>query len=180
MPRLTRRHILQASTGIAVGSIAGCTSLGGRAGDADQPHTCPTSPSEGRPSASVYISAIVPNPEGSDRAALNDETVVLELARDGPTDLAGYTLVYCQRHAYEFPDTMSDIESGATIEIHTGDGESGVDASAPPEYNLFVGQTEPLLSNDGMQLTITSSAGDVLDSIRYPSLGPGERYVRPE
>lgn len=180
MTRFTRRRVLQASSGIAIGSIAGCTSPGGQAGNSTQPPTCPTSPSDGRPSASVYISEVSPNPEGSGGSALNDETVVVELTSDGPTDLSGYKLVYCQRHSYEFPDTVSDIEPGATVEIHTGDGEFGVDASSPPEYSLFVGRTEPLLSNDGMQLTIQSPTGDVLDSVRYPSLAPGERYVRPE
>lgn len=185
MARRTRRRVLQASAGIIIGSIAGCTSLGSPSEDSDQTPTATptpsnTPPSNDPPSASIYISEVRPNPEGSDDSNLNGETVLVEMKDDRPTDISGYSLVYSQRHTYEFPDNVSDVESGSTIEIHSGDGEFGVDASAPPEYNLFVGRTNPLLSNEGMELELQNSDGEVIDSMEYPSLGPGERYVRPE
>lgn len=129
---------------------------------------------------SIYISEILANPEGPDVDAVSDESVLVEVNADTGQDLSGYTLAYGTRHEYVFPDRVSVVEPGASIELISGRGTDEVSHSARPTYTLFVGSDTPLLANDGMRLTLHDRAGTTVDSVTYGSMGEGVLYVRPE
>lgn len=176
----TRRQMLAACGGTTLGALAGCATLGSITDQPSDEPTCPDNPGVESPSSDVYISAVVAAQTESDDVSLNQETVLIETTDAAPTDLSGYALVYCGRAVYEFPDLVSDVQPGADLQIHSGSGENGVDTSAPPEYSLFVDSETELLANDGMALAIRAANNEVIDSIAYPSLAPGQRWVRPE
>jgi hypothetical protein len=129
---------------------------------------------------SVYVSEVLPNPEGPDAEALGAEYVLVETAGDTTLDLSGYALSYGGRHEYVFPDVVSTVDAGANLEIHTGHGSDSVSTATPPTYSLFVGSDAPLLANDGMRLTLRNRADTTVDSVEYWSMAEGTRYVRPE
>lgn len=128
----------------------------------------------------VPIAEIVANPVGTDGSNLDGETVRLEFAGDVESfDLAGFTLTYePSGHTHEFSDFVSgDMRRGTTVEVHSGDGERGVDGSSPPEYSLSVGSSDPLLPNDGGTLTLRNPDGSAISEVTYPALAEGETYV---
>ncbi len=131
----------------------------------------------------VYISEVWPNPEGEDGTALNDEVVLLEMNAETTMDLSGFMLVYGQRKKFTFRNAVSSVRSGESVEIHSGSGSDHKDTTSHPEdpdYILYVGSDKPLLDNDGMRLTLKNSEGNVIDTVRYPKLGPGAVWARPE
>lgn len=145
----------------------------------------------------MAFSEIAANPTGVDAANLDEEVVVLEVADPDPQlevadpdpqrpaddetkyRLQGFELAYGGRR-YAFPDILDAVPPGSDIDVHTGEGDDAVNASAPPEYVLHVGSAEPLLANDGQRLALRDGDGDVVDEVSYPQLQPGQRWVRPE
>jgi hypothetical protein len=196
---MKRRRLLHGSGLLVAGALGGCSSPASSGGtetdsrsrtdtntdaeSAANPSTPvgtvqrTTAPAVGR---SVYVSTVLPNPEGPDVDALDEEYVLVETAGDATLDLSGYTLTYGRRDEYVFPDLVSDVEPGGSVDVHTGDGSGGVDASTPPRYSLYVGSDAPLLANDGMRLTIRDRDGTRVDSVEYWAMDEGVRYVRPE
>lgn len=128
----------------------------------------------------VYVSEVLPNPEGPDAEALGEEYVLVETAGETTLDLSGYSLSYGRRHEYVFPDVVSAVDAGANLEIHTGHGSDSVGTATPPTYSLFVGSDTPLLTNDGMRLAVRDRTGTTVDHVEYRSTGEGGLYVRPE
>lgn len=179
MQTTTRRELL-AACGATVGAFAGCTTLG----EADDPNggdaSCPDAPGSDPPTSDVYIAAVFATPDETDDSTPAQETILVETTQQAPADLSGYTLVYCGEQVYEFPELVSNVQPGADIQIYSGPGEDGVDASSPPEYTLHVGSETELLANDGMRLAIRTPEDGVVDAVAYPTLAPGEPYDRPQ
>lgn len=148
--------------------------------------TTPDEPTENgtgalrKPKDSLKISKVAANPKGRDSEHLNHEIVTLEAWGTEPINATGYTLEYDTSRKYTFPKFTSDLPRGTTIEVHSGPGENGVDASAPPEYALFVGSETPLLNNGGETLVLRNPNGTVVQKVSYPALNEGVPYVLPE
>jgi len=128
----------------------------------------------------IYISEVIANPLGNDDENLNQETVLIEINADTDRDLSGFTLLYSNAQTYNFPDLVSSVPPQSTLQIHSGKEKSSSEEDSKTRFNLFVGSTTSLLANDGMELTLQDSAGNVVDQISYPGLEPGEVYARPE
>lgn len=130
-----------------------------------------------RSAPSIYVSEILPNPDGDDTAALNEEYVLIEMNADGQRDLSAFTLTYGGQRRYSFPDLVGTVASGSNLLIRSGNGQN---RKAESEYRLFVGSDTPLLDNDGMQLTVRDGSGEVVDSVAYGALADGALWVRLE
>jgi len=128
----------------------------------------------------IYISEIMANPPGKDDENLNRETVLIEMNADSDRDLSGFTLSYSDVQSYDFPDLVSNISSQSTLKIHSGKGKNSGEGGSKKGVTLFVDSTTPLLANDGMELTLGDSTGNVVDQVSYPELEPGEVYAKPE
>ena len=96
----------------------------------------------------------VPNPEGPDHEAIEDESIVIVNQSDVATDLAGWVLRdESSRHRHTFPE-------GATI----GPGESWRVTSADPGWSPG---GEPVWNNDGDLALLLDPAGNVVSRWRY-------------
>ena len=192
---MKRRRLLHGSGLVLAGTLGGCATAGSRRQNRSRTETgtethsptgtsAPTDGERGTTRAAtdraIYISEALPNPAGPDAEALDEEYVLVETTGNATLDLSGYTLAYGQRAEYVFPETVSAVDAGANLEIHTGHGSDGIDTASPPTHSLYVGSDAPLLANDGMRLTIRDRGGTRVDSIEYWSMDEGVRYVRPE
>lgn len=128
---------------------------------------------------SLKIWEVAANPEGQDSEYLNEEVITLGAQGTDPINVVGYTLEYETGQRYSFSETMSDLPEGTTIRIHSGTGENSIGASAPPQYDLFVGSETPLLKNDGGTLVLKDSCGTVVQKVTYPALAEGVPYGVP-
>lgn len=128
----------------------------------------------------IYFSEIRGNPEGDDEENLNEEYILIEMNADTQRDLSGFTLDYGEKHQYEFPEMVTEVESRSVLTIRSGSGENRVNRSNYPDYQLFVGSDVPLLNNDGMQLLLYDDQGELVDSVSYSSMVEGQIWIRNE
>lgn len=183
---MRRRVFLATATANAI-ALAGCPSTN----DADRtgtptektgpttsttPEPTTTQPSE----APLGFDRIVANPTGPDDENLTAELVQLELERDVPAfDLDGFTLSYEPAgRQYEFTAFAGgDLVAGTDVRVYSGSGDPDEIADFPPAFELYVGSSQPLLSNEGGSLALANRSDEVFARLSYPSLSAGETYV---
>jgi hypothetical protein len=183
----SRRTLLR-TVGVSVVPLVGCVGPKGSPGSTEpsiqsNPETTDgTSSSASTPPGTgsfppIYFSEILPNPEGEDVERLNEEYVLIEMNADEQRDLSNFTLEYNEKHHYSFPALVTEVESGSNLIIRSGDGENRTNGS---DYLLFVGSDNPLLDNGGMQLTLRTNHGEVINRVTYGEMEEGTLWARPE
>lgn len=130
----------------------------------------------------MFTRAVVPTPvvEGTSQAA--GEIVIVRTLTEPSRDLSGYTLVYCGRWQYPFPDLVSEVGPAGDVVVHTGTGTNEFSPANEQgfggRYDLYVGHDEPLLDDGGMRLVLRDSSGSTVDSVEYDAVGEGGVWER--
>lgn len=112
-----------------------------------------------RPSPSLAVAEVRPDPPGDDCERLNDEYVVFENMGTERLDLTGWTVEDAAGRTYAFPNGFV-LAPGANVTLRTG---SGTDNAT----DLYWGSGSPVWNNDGDTVVVTNATGGRAVSTGY-------------
>lgn len=118
----------------------------------------PDRPLRGPKASSIHVAAVHPNPPGPDRAALNDEYVVLGNDGDRAIDLSDWYVVVGDSDYYFFDDRR--LQPGEELVIHVGTGRN-------TDGHVYWGSGQPVLDDDGGTIRLVDGDTDRVIRLSY-------------
>ena len=106
-----------------------------------------------------------PGSDGGSNSSLNAEWVRIRNTASSARSLGGWTLRDTANHVFTFPSGYK-LAAGATVTVHTGSGSNNA-------AHRYWGDDWYVWNNSGDKAILKNSAGTVVDTCSWSSIGSG-------